>query len=338
MAKEKAAPAGAPAWMVTFADLMSLLVCFFVLIISFSVQDEQKLQVVAGSVRDAFGVSRDWQARALVEIDGRPNVRKIKQPPSQNVVVYMPRPDRPPPEDAKEDDSAVDPQPQSGEPSPNEAAEELLASAADFLEVSDYAGESIHAHVGDPGAEGGDAGPGAYGHAQDWREQFRQEKLAQKEDQLIATLRSKLEDLSIAQPELAKLADNLTAERVEEGVRIELIDDLNQPMFRLGSAELDATVMPLLKEVASLVASSDSRLLITGHTDGRPYRGRKDYDNWALSSDRAHATRRALLAAGVPPQKISAVVGKGDSDHALPESPDDPRNRRIGILLLRDGA
>jgi len=119
--------------MVTFVDLMSLLVCFFVLIISFSIQDEQKLQVVAGSVRDAFGVRRDWQARALVEIDGRPNVKKIKMPPNQNIVVSMPRPDRPPPADMKEDDAAVDPHPQSGEPAKENVAEELLASAADFL-------------------------------------------------------------------------------------------------------------------------------------------------------------------------------------------------------------
>ena len=92
MAKDAPAPAGAPAWMVTFADLMSLLVCFFVLIISFSVQDEQKMQVVAGSVRDAFGVSKEWEAKALVEIDGRPKVKNVQLPPHQNIVVFMPRP------------------------------------------------------------------------------------------------------------------------------------------------------------------------------------------------------------------------------------------------------
>jgi hypothetical protein len=92
MAKEKAARAGAPAWMVTFADLMSLLVCFFELIISFSVQ----------SVRDAFGVSKDWQARAVVEINGRPKTRNIKLPPHQNIVVFMPKPDIPLPDDLEE--------------------------------------------------------------------------------------------------------------------------------------------------------------------------------------------------------------------------------------------
>jgi chemotaxis protein MotB len=73
MAKGKAnQDEGAPAWIVTFADLMSLLVCFFVLIISFSIQDEQKLQIVAGSIREAFGVSLEQRKPSLVELDGMP--------------------------------------------------------------------------------------------------------------------------------------------------------------------------------------------------------------------------------------------------------------------------
>ncbi|OKL44005.1 flagellar motor protein MotB [Pseudovibrio exalbescens] len=63
---------GAPSWLVTFADLMSLLVCFFVLIISFSVQDQQKLQVVAGSIRDAFGIKQESRRTGIIELDGVP--------------------------------------------------------------------------------------------------------------------------------------------------------------------------------------------------------------------------------------------------------------------------
>ena len=66
------APVGAPLWMVTFADLMSLLVCFFVLIISFSVPDTKKLKIVAGSMRDAFGFQREVIVTGMVEIDGNP--------------------------------------------------------------------------------------------------------------------------------------------------------------------------------------------------------------------------------------------------------------------------
>ncbi len=69
---------GAPEWMVTFADLMSLLCCFFVLIISFSIQDEQKMQIVAGSMRDAFGVKPENRKAGIIELDGLPDREFLK--------------------------------------------------------------------------------------------------------------------------------------------------------------------------------------------------------------------------------------------------------------------
>ena len=71
--------AGAPAWMVTFADLMSLLVCFFVLIVSFSIQDKEKLQVVAGSLKEAFGVVEIKEVNGILELDGNPTRDWLKQ-------------------------------------------------------------------------------------------------------------------------------------------------------------------------------------------------------------------------------------------------------------------
>ena len=70
---------GAPDWLVTFADLMSLLVCFFVLIISFSIQDKEKLQVVAGSMREAFGVRVDARKAGMIEIEGAPVREYVKR-------------------------------------------------------------------------------------------------------------------------------------------------------------------------------------------------------------------------------------------------------------------
>ncbi len=71
--------AGAPAWMVTFADLMSLLVCFFVLIVSFSIQDKVKLQVVAGSLKEAFGVVDEQRKNGVIEVEGKPVREWLKQ-------------------------------------------------------------------------------------------------------------------------------------------------------------------------------------------------------------------------------------------------------------------
>ncbi len=78
MGKKKQAGGGAPEWLVTFADLMSLLVCFFVLIISFSIQDREKLQVVAGSMKDAFGVKENSRRSGMIEVQGIPIRQYIK--------------------------------------------------------------------------------------------------------------------------------------------------------------------------------------------------------------------------------------------------------------------
>ncbi len=85
MAKKKAGGNGAPEWLVTFADLMSLLVCFFVLIISFSIQDKQKLQVVAGSMRDAFGVKEVSRRNGVIEVKGIPIREFMKDVSSQEI-------------------------------------------------------------------------------------------------------------------------------------------------------------------------------------------------------------------------------------------------------------
>ncbi|MBL4876879.1 MAG: OmpA family protein [Cohaesibacteraceae bacterium] len=77
--KPKAPPEGLPDWLLTFADLMSLLVCFFVLIISFSIQDKEKMQVVAGSMRDAFGVKPIMRKAGMIEIEGAPIRQYVKQ-------------------------------------------------------------------------------------------------------------------------------------------------------------------------------------------------------------------------------------------------------------------
>lgn len=78
MARRPAPAGGAPDWLVTFADLMSLLVCFFVLLISFSVQDKQKLQIVAGSMREAFGVQLETKRSGIIERDGSPERQYLR--------------------------------------------------------------------------------------------------------------------------------------------------------------------------------------------------------------------------------------------------------------------
>jgi chemotaxis protein MotB len=78
MARKQAAHGGGHGWFVTFADLMGLLVSFFVMLVAFSNQDQRKLQIVAGSMRDAFGVQTAVRYSGIIEVDGLPTRPKLK--------------------------------------------------------------------------------------------------------------------------------------------------------------------------------------------------------------------------------------------------------------------
>src|SRR3546814_14897199 len=106
-------------------------------------------------------------------------------------------------------------------------------------------------------------------------------------------------------------------------------------MFASGSAEMYPHMQRLLALVVDAVKTLDNPIAIKGHTDSTPYASGKDYSNWELSTDRANSSRRALLAAGLPAERIASVVGRADQEHFVPEEPRPPRNWRTSIVLLR---
>jgi len=137
-------------------------------------------------------------------------------------------------------------------------------------------------------------------------------------------------------PELARFNDSLLIDDTPEGLRIQLVDGDQTAMFPTASAELYPTARQLIELVARSIESLSNRLSIRGHTDARPFAPGATYDNWRLSSDRANATREALVATGVSPRRIAEVIGKADSEPLVPEDPSDARNRRISLVMLRD--
>jgi chemotaxis protein MotB len=90
--------------------------------------------------------------------------------------------------------------------------------------------------------------------------------------------------------------------------------------------------------VAKIVARLPNTLSITGHTDAQPYRREGGYSNWELSADRANASRRALVEAGIPAVRVGHVTGKAERELLFPDNPLNPSNRRISIVLLREAA
>jgi chemotaxis protein MotB len=106
-------------------------------------------------------------------------------------------------------------------------------------------------------------------------------------------------------------------------------------MFPLGSSMMHAYTRELMAKVAVIVAGTGRKVSVTGHTDAIPFRTGSARDNWQLSSDRANASRQALIEAGLPEDRIARVVGKADTDPLDSEHPDAAQNRRISIVLLR---
>ena len=136
-------------------------------------------------------------------------------------------------------------------------------------------------------------------------------------------------------PELAEYSDSLMIDQTEDGLRIQIVDQAQTAMFPGGSAEMFEHTKKLVSVVVEAVKNLPQKLSIRGHTDSRPFSAGSGKDNWSLSSDRANATRQALVDAGLGTERIAEVVGKGDSEHLLEEAPNDPRNRRISLVLLR---
>lgn len=161
--------------------------------------------------------------------------------------------------------------------------------------------------------------------------------LARKEEEEFAKaehdLRQAIQDI----PELRQLAQNLMIDRTPEGLRIQIVDQGRFAMFPLGSAAPAEHTRKLMSLVAEVVRRMPNRISVAGHTDATPFANSNgSYGNWELSTDRANSSRRLLAEAGVPPDRIDRVVGKADQEPLIADSPTDPRNRRISIVLLRD--
>jgi chemotaxis protein MotB len=115
-----------------------------------------------------------------------------------------------------------------------------------------------------------------------------------------------------------------------------LIDQQGRSMFPAGSVEMYPRTRKLLEIVGKVVERMPNRITITGHTDGSKFADPSGRTNWELSSERANASRRVLVAAGIGANRIYQVSGKADSEPLFPEDPMMPGNRRIAITLMRE--
>jgi chemotaxis protein MotB len=160
-------------------------------------------------------------------------------------------------------------------------------------------------------------------------------ELKRQEEKRLEDLKAKIESAIAQDPQLAEFAKQIKLDITREGLRIQIIDDQNRPMFDTGKAVLKDYTREILHQIGHVLNDVDNRISLAGHTDAAPYAlGERGYSNWELSADRANASRRELVAAGIDEGKIVRVVGLASSVPFVESNPLDPSNRRISIVVL----
>jgi chemotaxis protein MotB len=160
-----------------------------------------------------------------------------------------------------------------------------------------------------------------------------EQRAEQIDKERLNSLLSELKEAIDAREALAKFKDQILLDITPEGVRIQIVDHDRRSMFPLGSAKLEDYSTKILYELSTIINNVPNRISISGHTDIKPYIA-VNYSNWELSADRANAARRALVAGGLPLEKIGRVVGLASSVLLDSVVPDSPVNRRISIIVM----
>ena len=165
-------------------------------------------------------------------------------------------------------------------------------------------------------------------------EQMRAE-MARQDQARIKALQAKIDSIITANQMLSEYRSQIRMDLTPDGLQIQIVDDQNRPMFDSGSALVKPYMRDILRGIGSSLSGVENRISLAGHTDAVPYsNSERGYSNWELSADRANASRRELVSAGMPDSKLARVVGLAASDLLEPENPRAPSNRRITITVL----
>ena len=155
----------------------------------------------------------------------------------------------------------------------------------------------------------------------------------------LEELKQKIEKAIEESPTLSKFKQQLLLDITTEGLRIQIVDEQNRPMFASSKAELQPYAKQILQEIGQMLNGVPNKISLSGHTDAVPYpNGVKSYSNWELSSDRANASRRELTEGGMNEEKLMRVVGLASASLFNKDDPLDPVNRRISIIIMNKKA
>jgi len=158
---------------------------------------------------------------------------------------------------------------------------------------------------------------------------------AKQDAKRMAALSAKISGVISNNPRLAEFSSQIRLQTTPDGLQIQIVDDQKRPMFDTGSAVVKPYMRDILREIGAALSEVENKISLDGHTDSASYgSGQRGYSNWELSADRANASRRELVAAGMPNDKVARVVGLASSVLLEPDNPLAPVNRRISIIVM----
>jgi len=317
------------AWKVAYADFVTAMMAFFLLLwLLNATTEEQKKGIsnffapnnVSDSRSGAGGVmgGRTFAEGAMPSMGGTPAVF-LSVPPNPTEA------DR----EAEENSDAFD---GSGENEEDDFEDEVMRSAA---ERSPEDAER-RTRLRDDGSDRRDSRH----RAQDMKIDATDPKdlaraAALEERRQFEAAAQELKQALETTPELKDFKQSLMIDQTSEGLRIQIVDQEKVAMFPLGGSQMYPQARELLRKVVLAVDRLPHKISVMGHTDAAQFVNDRGYSNWELSADRANASRRALVELGLPVERIARVGGLADMDPLVPAEPLSPRNRRISITLLR---
>ncbi|MBB2899049.1 flagellar motor protein MotB [Pseudomonas sp. AS2.8] len=305
--KKSAAGHHGGAWKIAFADFATAMMAFFLVLWLMSSATPEQKKAIAGYFQDPIGFTES-ASPYVIDLGGTPtpapdrtlNPEIQAQPDSTQNKVNPDMQERADPNDS----NRVTPDPtQAPDPSdkrqPNDAAQQQKDASQAKMDPS---------------------------QAEKIAEQVDKERL----ELLLQELQNKIEQ----NPELQKFKDQILLEITQDGLRIQIVDADNRPMFDSGSPRLKSYFEDILLAMADTIRQVPNKISISGHTDAARYNGKGDFSNWELSAGRANAARRALVAGGYPEEQVARIVGYASSAPFDREHPLNPVNRRIDIIVL----
>jgi chemotaxis protein MotB len=158
-----------------------------------------------------------------------------------------------------------------------------------------------------------------------------------KLESLMDEIKKKIESSEALKP----YKDQLLLDITSEGLRIQIVDKDNRPMFASGSSRLQYYFKGIMNELAKVIQKVPNKVSLTGHTDAVPFYGydeQEGWTNWELSTARANASRRQLIKGGLGKDKVAKVVGLADTLPLDQKDPFAPINRRIAIIVMNKAA